>query len=116
MNRFIKHLPLLLLTAILACLAGCATRPRTANAPAHAGLPVHQQATVFDPAEVPRADPADVGTIAGIVRAGYEVISGPPDQPRQWDRDRTLYTPGATFVSVWEEEGGIRTKIMTPEE
>lgn len=71
---------------------------------------------VFDTAEIPAADPADVGTIAGIVRAGYEVISAPADQPRQWDRDRTLYLPGATFVSVWEEEGRIKTKIMTPEE
>jgi len=65
---------------------------------------------------MPAADPADVGSIEGLVRGSYQVISGPAGQPRQWERDRTFYAPGATFVSVWEEKGRIQTKVMTPEQ
>jgi hypothetical protein len=42
--------------------------------------------------------PEDVETLEGIVAAFYEVISGPAGQPRQWDRDATLYLPGITFT------------------
>jgi len=47
----------------------------------------------------PVANPTDVATIEAIVRASYEVISGPAGTPRQWRRDSTLYGPGATFVA-----------------
>ena len=46
----------------------------------------------------------------------YEVINGPADAPRQWERDHTLYMPGATFVAVSEDDGRVKTIIMTPEE
>lgn len=67
-------------------------------------------------AQEPTADPADVGTIADIVRVSYEVISGAAGTPRQWRRDSTLYMPGATFVSVDETDGRVQSTIMTPEE
>src|SRR2546422_6583972 len=67
-------------------------------------------------AQAPAAAPADVGTIADIIRVSYEVISGPAGAPRQWKRDRTLYMPGATFVSNNVRDGKVQTKIMTPEE
>jgi hypothetical protein len=67
-------------------------------------------------AQVPAADPADVGTIPGIVRAYYEVISGPPGAPRQWRRDSTLYMPGAMFVAMRERQGAPVATLMTPEE
>ena len=52
--------------------------------------------------EVPAAEPkaADVGTIDGMIRAYYDVITGPPGQPRQWSRDRTLYIPDLRFVAA----------------
>lgn len=59
------------------------------------------------------ADPKDVSTIDGIVKAFYETISGPKGQPRQWGRDRTLYMPGVRFVSMGESDGKIRAGIMT---
>ena len=62
------------------------------------------------------ADPADVGTIADLVRASYEVISGAAGTPRQWRRDSTLYMPGATFVATGVEAGRPRARIFTPEE
>ena len=56
-------------------------------------------------AQAPAAASADVGTIADIMRVSYEVISGPAGTPRQWDRDRTLYMPGATCRQVdWESK------------
>ena len=67
-------------------------------------------------AQTPAAAPADVGTIADIMRVSYEVISGPAGAPRQWDRDRTLYMPGATFVSTSKRDGKVQTTIMTTEE
>jgi hypothetical protein len=52
---------------------------------------------------VAAARPEDVSTIDGIVKAFYEVVSGPPGRPRQWSRDRTLYIPGVQFVAMNED-------------
>jgi len=46
----------------------------------------------------PRAE--DVSSLDGIIKAFYEVVSGPAGEPRQWSRDRTLYIPGVRFVSM----------------
>ena len=57
---------------------------------------------------------ADVSTIDGIVKAYYDVISGPPGQPRQWSRDRTLYPPDVRYVEIHEgKDGKIRAQVET---
>ena len=58
------------------------------------------------------ANPADVSTIDGIVKAFYETISGGKNVPRQWSRDRTLYMPDARFVGMSEQDGKIRASVM----
>lgn len=59
----------------------------------------------------------DVSTIDGIVKAYYEVVSGPAGQPRQWDRDATLYIPKVRFVIVSEDATGKSTaESMTHQE
>jgi hypothetical protein len=63
-------------------------------------------------AQTPAADPADVGTIDAIVRASYEVISGPAGTPRQWRRDSTLYSPGATLVATSERDGKMNASFV----
>src|SRR5882724_4118388 len=63
-----------------------------------------------------KANPADVDTIADIVRASYETISGPAQHPWPWDRDRTLYMPQAIFVSSSVDQGQVKTRIETPED
>jgi hypothetical protein len=63
-------------------------------------------------AQTPAADPADVGTIDAIVRASYEVISGPAGTPRQWRRDSTLYSPGGTFVATSERDGKMNASFV----
>ena len=59
------------------------------------------------------ADPKDVSTIEGIVKAFYETISGGRNVPRQWSRDKTLYTPDVRFVAMSEQaDGKIRASVM----
>jgi hypothetical protein len=56
--------------------------------------------------------PEDVGSIDGIIKAFYEVISGPAGQPRQWARDRTLYIAGVKFVSMDVKDGKPVATVM----
>ena len=62
------------------------------------------------------ADPSDVGSIAAILKASYEVISGPAGTPRQWRRDSTLYSPGALFIATSVNDGKTQVHAITPEE
>ena len=50
------------------------------------------------PTVAPRA--ADVASVDGVVKAYYDVISGPAGEPRQWSRDRSLYIPDLRFVAT----------------
>jgi hypothetical protein len=43
-------------------------------------------------------DPAGVGSIDAIIRATYDVISGPAGKKRDWDRERSLFYPGARVI------------------
>ena len=54
----------------------------------------------------PTASPEDVGTLDGILRAYYEVVSGPAGQPRDWARDSTLHHPEAQVVIVGSDDAG----------
>jgi hypothetical protein len=63
------------------------------------------------PTMAPR--PEDVATLDGILKAFYDVISGPAGQPRQWSRDRSLYIPHVQFVSLsTDSAGAIRAGVM----
>lgn len=42
--------------------------------------------------------PEDVQTLDGIMRAYYEVVSGPAGATMNWDRDKSLHVPGAQVV------------------
>jgi hypothetical protein len=44
------------------------------------------------------ANPADVESIEAIVAAAYDVISGPARKKRDWDRERSLFFPGARLI------------------
>ncbi len=63
---------------------------------------------VVVPTLAPR--PQDVSSIDGVIAAYYGVISGPPGQPRQWGRDRTLYWPGLRFFAAGVKPDG--TPVM----
>jgi hypothetical protein len=66
----------------------------------------------------PAAKPADVASPDAILAATYDVISGPAGQPRDWDRFRSLFVPGARLIPVVPRKtgGGFDTRIITPDE
>ena len=81
--------------------------------PAHAQTPPPKHVSVATVA--PRAD--DVATIDGMVKAYYEVVSGPAGKPRDWARDRTLYIQDLRFVAVgYDKDGKERPRITTHQE
>jgi len=85
-------------------ISGIAQEPKSA-APRHVDVP----------AIAPRPD--DVATIDGIMKAYYDVISGPAGQPRQWSRDRTLYIPDIRFVAMSEDKTGQpRARVVSHQE
>jgi len=76
-------------------------------------------AAVAASGKVPRAEPAggvkvasipprpeDVGSIDGMIKAYYDVITGPAGRPREWARDRTLYIPDLRFVAMSVDSQG----------
>jgi hypothetical protein len=61
--------------------------------------------------------PGDVRTIDGVMHAFYEVVNIGPDEPRQWSRDRTLYSPWLRFVALGKSPSGrAETQIWTHQE
>jgi hypothetical protein len=65
---------------------------------------------------VPRVEPRseDVRSIDGMVKAYYEVITGPPGRPREWSRDRSLYIPELRFVAAGVDKAGkASVRIMS---
>jgi hypothetical protein len=44
------------------------------------------------------ADPNDVASIDAIITAAYDGISGPAGEKRDWDRERSLFYPGARLI------------------
>lgn len=83
--------------------------PLVTGAPLLAQRPGRPHVVV--PAIAPR--PEDVATLDGILKAFYEVVSGPAGQPRQWSRDRSLYIPRVQFVSLaTDSAGAIHAAVM----
>lgn len=65
----------------------------------------------------PAARPADVESIDAIMRAIYDVISGPAGQPRDWNRFRSLLAPGARLIPTGKgPDGKGSLRVWTPEE
>jgi hypothetical protein len=62
------------------------------------------------------ARPGDVDSVEHIIAAVYDVISGPAG-PRDWDRFRTLYYPGARMIpSRRDDKGTITARVSSPDE
>lgn len=64
---------------------------------------VPQTAASQDPASVapaPTARVSDVSSIDSILKALYDVISGPIGQRRNWDRMRSLFVPHARLIAL----------------
>jgi hypothetical protein len=62
---------------------------------------------------MPGRSDEDIASIDGIVRALYEVISGPAGVPRDWERERKLFFPGARLVPTRPgPEGGAIADVF----
>ena len=58
------------------------------------------------------ANPADVASIDAIVNAAYDAISGPPAKKRDWDRERSLYIPGARLIPTAMKAGADPNEVV----
>lgn len=60
---------------------------------------------------------ADVKSVDAIVAALYDVISGEPNSPRDWDRFRNLFKPETRLIPTRKtEKGEFTLRVLTPEE
>jgi hypothetical protein len=69
--------------------------------------PPHQDLS----ARVPPAKPADVSSIDAILRAVYNVISGPPGD-RDWNRFRSLFIPEARLTSTTKSSSTSQVRLL----
>ncbi len=53
-----------------------------------------------DPTMVPTAHEADVGSLDQIVRAYFDSMSAGPGEPRDWQRFKSLFMPGARMLAA----------------
>ena len=63
------------------------------------------------------ADPRDVESIDAIIAASYDVISGPAGKKRDWNRDRSLFYPGARLIPTAKpgSNDGLAPQILDVE-
>jgi hypothetical protein len=95
----------------LACWSAIAQS--TAQQPAQQSTPPSSSSAA---APANTAKPSDVDTIEHIIAATYDVISGPAG-PRDWDRFRSLFYPGARLIpSRRDDKGVISARVLTPDE
>ena len=62
--------------------------------------------------ETPAAGPADVASMNSIIKAVYDVISGPKGQKRDWERMRSLFVPGARLIPARTDKDGLTRTVM----
>lgn len=68
-------------------------------------------ALAYLPAGAQEARTEDVSSIDGILRAYYEVVSGPAGEPADVERDRSLHHPEAWVAIAGEDPSG--TPVVT---
>lgn len=99
-------------TTRLACLLAVLL-----TAPALQTVHAQSAAAPAAPAAAPEPRPADVASPDAIVAALYDVISGPKNQARDWNRFRSLFAPGARMIpSGKRPDGSMSFRVQTPED
>jgi len=57
--------------------------------------------------------PEDVGSLDGMIKAWYDIVTVPKGSRPDWARDHTLYTPETRFLSVGQDKNGkLRGTIL----
>lgn len=63
------------------------------------------------------AKPEDVASVDAVIRALYDVISGPAGQARDWNRFKSLFAAGARLMPTGKDQAGAgRMLVWTPDE
>jgi hypothetical protein len=114
MTRHLKYATALaavsMMFAPMFATMAAAQTPPAAQTPA----PAAAQASAATPA--PEARKEDVASMDAILAALYDVISGPAGQARDWNRFRSLFTPGARLIPTGRTpEGTARITVSDPE-
>jgi hypothetical protein len=96
----------LAVSAPVSCTQSTAAAPRTETADASKIEAARQQPASQDLSSlVPTPRPDDVNSLDGILKAIYDVISGPAGD-RDWNRFRSLFVPEARLTSATQKNGG----------
>jgi hypothetical protein len=85
-----------ILTTLALALSGLAAQAQTPATPAPA--PARAIGSIASRPDWPKAKPEDVASPEAILNAVYNVISGGKNQPRDWDRFRSLFVPDARLI------------------
>jgi hypothetical protein len=94
----------LLTSVALAALCAALASPAPAQSSQPAGAP-------------PAANPADVASVDAILAALYDVISGPANKPRDWNRMRSLFAPGGRLIPIGPRQNGeIAPRVLDVED
>jgi hypothetical protein len=95
--------------AILAMLSAAASAQTPATAP-----PPKLVGSIAGHPDWPKAKAEDVKSPEAILNAVYGVISGGKNQPRDWDRMRSLFIPDARLIpSTTGADGHVDAVILT---
>jgi hypothetical protein len=107
LSKILRVLVLVIATSSITSVATHAQTPTPTPTPTPQASPA---------ANTPPANPADVATMDAIVAALYDVISGPPG-PRNWDRFRSLFAPGARLIPTGvRPTGETGSRVLTPDD
>ncbi|RKH40607.1 nuclear transport factor 2 family protein [Corallococcus sicarius] len=115
---------------LLGTASAFAQAPTAAPAPPPKAAPTAPAATKPNPiqisgertqaalAQLPAPKPEDVKSVDAILKALYDVISGPAGTPRDWARFRSLFHPGATLVPLVHTQAapGLHARPISPDE
>jgi hypothetical protein len=102
----------------LVSLQACAQNPAAKSSPSPSTQPAASAPAATPGAAAPGATarPRDVDSVEHIIAAVYDVISGPAG-PRDWDRFRSLYYPGARMIpSRRDDKGVVTARVSSPDE
>ncbi|MFW6206585.1 MAG: serine hydrolase [Gemmatimonadota bacterium] len=83
--------------------------------PEEAVMDAEQRAAILELPDGLEPIPGDVASPEAVVQAVYECISGPAerDEPRDWDRLRSLFLPNARLVLArWQSPEGDNEEVL----
>ena len=70
-----------------------------------------------DSTQRPSANPADVATPDAVIKALYDVISGPAGQKRDWNRFTSLVVPNGRFIPTGKRpDGSAVARVMSADD